>query len=317
MLTLLLPFLADTIAAPVDNTLIRVHEWGVVSFTSLGTEAAGAPGGTYGFDPFGMVCVDAPVVWFHGSPFTGTFTARAGMGFVSAAYPEPTEGFEGATPQTVSWLIEGRSPVPFDEAPHRNSAAAVNDVLDNRNPVPHVPENTPFLWAMDHWRDVPCLDLFDGEGNYLDRFLYYETLIPDGIQARMNTVVEDGRHLAGLFSPEGLLITTGEESEVFVYIIIPLPVLTDALRLPLESSDVQEKLCDWAGGNLKSQEIAALWNTWEPFFRERPAGERWLLFPLPPETVESISNISLSVDNSYYEAMVEYHRLFLGLVRLE
>jgi hypothetical protein len=300
MLTLLLPFLADTVVAPVDDMMIRVHEWGVVSFTSFGTEAAGAPGDTYGFDPFGMVCVDAPVVWFHGSPFTGTFTARAGMGFVSAVYPEPTEGFEGATPQVVSWRIEGRNPVPFDEAPD-----------------PHVPENTPFLWAMDHWRDVPCLDLFDGDGNYLDRFLYYETLIPDGIQARMNTVVEDGRHLAGLFSPEGLLITTGEDSEVHVYTIIPLPVLTDAIRLPLESTEVNEKLCDWAGGNLKSQEIAALWNTWEPFFRERPAGERWLLFPLPPETVESISNISLTVDNSYFATMVEYHRLFLGLVRLE
>lgn len=300
MLTLLLPFLADTIVAPVDDMMIRVHEWGVVSFTSFGTEAAGAPGDTYGFDPFGMVCVDAPVVWFHGSPFTGTFTARAGMGFVSAAYPEPTEGFEGATPQVVSWRIGGRNPVPFDEAP-----------------APHVPENTPFLWAMDHWRDVPCLDLFDGEGNYLDRFLYYETLIPDGIQARMNTVVEDGRQLAGLFSPEGLLITTGEDSQVHVYTIIPLPVLTDAVRLPLEGAEVNEKLCDWAGGNLKSQEIEALWNTWEPFFRERPADERWLLFPLPPETVESISNISLSVDNSYFETTVEYHRLFLGLVRLE
>ncbi|MCK7506565.1 MAG: hypothetical protein MZV70_22565 [Desulfobacterales bacterium] len=76
----------------------------------------------------------------------------------------------------VSWQIQGRNPVPFDEAM-----------------APHVPENTPFLWAMDHWRDVPCLDLFDNDGNYLDRFLYYETLIPDGIQARMNTVVEDGR----------------------------------------------------------------------------------------------------------------------------
>jgi len=300
MLTLLLPFLADTVVVPVDDTLIRVHEWGVVSFTSFGTEAAGAPGDTYGFDPFGMVCVDAPVVWFHGSPFSGTFTARAGMGFVSVAYPEPTEGFEGATPQVVSWRIEGRNPVPFDEAP-----------------TPQVPENTPFLWAMDNWRDAPCLDLFDGECNYLDRFLYYETLIPDGIQARMNTVVEDGRHLAGLFSPEGLLITTGEGSEVHVYTIIPLPVLTDALRLPLESTEVHEKLCDWAGGNLKSQEIAALWNTWQPFFRDRPAGERLLLFPLPPETVESISNISLSVDSPYYAATVEYHRLFLGLVRLE
>lgn len=299
MLTLLLPFLADTVVAPMDNTLIRVHEWGVVSFTSFGTEAAGAPGDTYGFDPFGMVCVDAPVVWFHGSPFSGTFTARAGMGFVSVAYPEPTEGFEGATPQMVSWRIEGRNPVPFDEAP-----------------TPDVPGNTPFLWAMDHWRDVPCLDLFDAEGNYLDRFLYYETLIPDGIQARMNTVVVDGRHLAGLFSPEGLLIVTGAEPKIHVYSIIPLPVLTYALRLPLESTDVHEKICDWAGGNLKSQEIAALWNTWEPFFRERPADERWLLFPLPPETVESISSISLILDYSY-ATMIEYHRLFLGLVRLE
>jgi hypothetical protein len=79
---------------------------------------------------------------------------------------------------------------------------------------------------------------------------------------------------------------------------------------------VLEKLCDWGGGNLKSQEIEALWNTWEPFFRARPLGERWLLFPLPPATVEQISTVNLSLEAPGF-GRVEYHRMFLGLVRLE
>jgi hypothetical protein len=60
MLPILFPILADTVVAPVDDfTLIRVHEWGVVTFTSVGTSVTGAPEDTYGFDPFGMVLVDA------------------------------------------------------------------------------------------------------------------------------------------------------------------------------------------------------------------------------------------------------------------
>ncbi len=300
MLPILFPILADTVVAPVDDfTLIRVHEWGVVTFTSVGTSVTGAPEDTYGFDPFGMVLVDAPVVWFHGAPFSGTFTARAEMGFISAAYPEPHGEFQGMTPVAAAWRIEGRMPVPFEEAPS-----------------PDVPENTPFAWAMDHWRDVPCLDLYTADGDYLDRFLYYETAIPDGLHARMNTVVEDGRQLAGFFSPEGILLETGPEPVARVFRIIPLPADRETARLPLERDGVLEKLCDWGGGNLKSQEIEALWNTWEPFFRARPLGERWLLFPLPPATVEQISTVNLSLEAPGF-GRVEYHRMFLGLVRLE
>lgn len=302
MFPLLFPLIADTVVVPpFDATLVRVHEWGVVLFTSAGSEATGAPGGFYGFDPFGPLLVDAPVVWFHGAPFRGTFTVRAGMGFISAAYPQPAEGYEGLTPATAVWNILGAVPVPFDEAP-----------------VPVVPENTPFEWAMDSWRDVPCLELYDHEGRPLDRFLYYETAIPDGIHSRMNTVVDDGVQLAGHFSPEGLLIATGPEPAVHTHHIVPLPSLSDsrdALRLPLSRQGTLDRLCDWAGGNLKSQEIEALWRTWEPFFMERPEGERWLLFPLPPELVESISSINLELENPRYTS-VEYHRLFLGLVRL-
>ncbi len=299
MLPILFPFLADTVMPPEDFTMIRVHEWGVVTFSSSGTTATGAPEDTYGFDPFGMVLVDAPVVWFHGAPFTGTFTARAEMGFISAAYPEPRGKPQDAAPIAAVWRIEGRMPRPFEKVPS-----------------PVVPENTPFAWAMEHWRDVPCLDLYGDDGGYLDRFLYYETAIPDGFHARMNTVVENGIQLAGFFSPEGLILETGPEPAVNEFRIVPLPGREENARLPLERDGVLAKLCGWAGGNLKSQEIEALWNTWEPFFMERPRGERWLLFPLPPATVGQISTISL-IPESPGVGDVEYHRLFLGLVRLE
>jgi hypothetical protein len=303
MLPLLFPLLADTVIAPYphDYGQVRVHEWGVVTFTSAGTEITGAPGGLYGHDPFGLLLVDAPVVWFHGEPFGGTFTVRAEMGFITTAYPKPSEGFSGPTPVTASWRIVGRMPQPFTEVPR-----------------PSVPENTPFRWAMDFWRDVPCLDLYTQEEVYLDRFLYYETAIPDGLHARMNTVVENGRQLAGFFSPDGIRIVTGPEPLIRPDRIVPLPLVgsrSTAIRTTMHRQEILDRLCDWAGGNLKSHEIAALWNTWEPFFTERPPGEIWLLFPLPPETVEGISSIHLQPDDPHLS--VEYHRLFLGLVRLE
>lgn len=301
MLNLLFPLLADTtIIALPDYEQIRVHEWGVVTFTSSGTEATGAPGGFYGHDPFGALLVDAPVVWFHGAPFSGTFTVRANAGFITTAYPEPSGHFEGQTPRAAEWRIAGRMPVPFAEAPR-----------------PTVPENTPFRWAMDFWRDVPCLDLYTPEGHYLDRFLYYETGIPDGLHSLIGVDIDNGRQLAGFYSPYGLGITTGPEPEVRGVRIIPLPYLRerDSMRLPMGTDEILATLCDWAGGNLKSHQIEALWQTWEPFFSDRPRGERWLLFPLPPETVEEISTIQLVLYDSRVE--VGYHRLFLGLVRTD
>ena len=314
MIPLLFPFLADTvIAPPPDFEDIFVNEWGVVVFTSEGTTVAGAPGenGTlfFGRAPYGELMVDAPVIWIHGAFFNnGTFTVRANQGELTAIYPEGFTTDDENFSRVATWNISAPPPIPFLERPD-----------------PPESEGVPFAWAMPFWRDVPSRDLFlTDTDEYLGNFLYYEAGIflwqpPDQIY--------DAGSLAGYYSPEGLSVTTGDEPLVQRIQLVPLPDGSGGNRIgePLDDQEVCEVICDWAGGNLKSQEIEALWNTWKPFFRteaicdeiamdRRGQGERWILFPLPWDEVERISSIHLEIEN-WQGGTIQYNRLFLGLVR--
>ncbi len=318
MLPLLFPFIVDTvIAPPVDFTDLFVNEWGVVVFTSEGTTIAGAPDENgnlyYGRQVFGELLVDAPVIWIHGAFFEdATLTVKAVQGSLTALFPDPdaTLNNENDRPIVASWNISAPPPLPRRERPE-----------------PIIPPDTPFGWAMGFWRDVPSLDLFSAEsGDYMANFLYYEAGIPywetmDGIF--------DAKILAGFYAPDGLLITAGHDPQVERIQLIPLP---DGSGIPVEMAgllsdeEVCDIICDWAGGNLKSEEITALWQTWEPFFTtmsiddeyaldRRGVDEQWILFPLPWDVVEEISTIRLKVHDSV-ERNITYNRLFLGLVRL-
>ncbi len=328
MIPLLLPFLIDTvIAPPLDYEDLFVNEWGVVVFNYEGATVAGAPDENgnvlYGRDVFsGSLCVDAPVIWIHGAYFEdATLTVKARQGALTELFPEPDATFGGTQPVTASWNI--RAPIP---AARRERPELV------------IPPDTPFGWAMGFWREVPSLDLFSPEtDDYLGNFLYYEAGVPiwDGPRE-----IYDPRTLAGYYSPEGLIITTGDEPVIERVQLVPLP---DGSGTPpgfedhLSDDQVHEIICDWAGGNLKSQEITALWQTWKPFFTsqgndgdvlyDRPVidqisidgrfqEETWILFPLPWDVVEGISSINLEVHDSVNRD-ITYNRLFLGLVRVQ
>lgn len=318
MLPFLFPFIADTvIAPPPDYTDLFVNEWGVVVFTSEGTTVAGAPDENgnlfYGRQVFGELCVDAPVIWIHGAFFNdATLTVKTAEGSLTALFPLPDVTFndDNDRPIIASWNISAPPPLPRRERP---------ELI--------IPPETPFGWAMNYWRDVPSLDLFSAEnGEYMANFLYYEAGIPywedlDGIF--------DARVLAGRYAPDGLLITAGHEPQVERIQLIPLPSgsgIPAHLAGPLSNDEVRYIICDWAGGNLKSEEITALWETWEPFFStlsmddefaldRRGLDEQWILFPLPWDVVEEISTIRLEVHDTV-DRNITYNRLFLGLVRV-
>ena len=315
MIPLLFPFLADTvIAPPPDFDEIFVNEWGVVVFTSDGTTVAGAPdenGGLYfGREPYGELMVDAPVIWIHGAFFEeATFTVKANMGELTALYPEGYSTDDDGFIQAASWHISAPPPVPL-----------------LRRPAPPEADGVPFAWAMPFWREVPSRDLFSAETDeYLGNFLYYEAGIlfwqgPEGIY--------EPEILAGHYSPEGFTITTGDEPVVERTQLVPLPDGTGGnySREPLNDQEICDVICDWAGGNLKSQEIEALWNTWKPFFQtetpydelsadRRGQGEKWIMFPLPWDEVDKISSINLDIEGAP-DRIIHYNRLFLGLVRV-
>ena len=110
--------------------------------------------------------------------------------------------------------------------------------------------------------------------------------------------------------------------------LVPLPDGTGGPSAgeAMNDEQVMDHLCGWAGGNLKSAEIEALWNTWKPFFSaggptdiltadESSPEEVWILFPLPPDEIERISSISLEVHDPKHR-IIHYNRLFLGLLRV-
>ncbi len=320
MLPLLLPFLLDTvIAPPMDYEDLFVNEWGIVVFNSTGADVASSPdeNGNVPFvlEPFQReLMVDAPVIWIHGAYFEdATLTVKAVQGSLTTIFPAPDASFGQDSLMAVSWDIAANPPVTRRERP---------ELI--------IPQGTPFGWAMGFWRDVPSLDLYSAEtDDYMANFLYYEMRIPvwetpDGIS--------DAKVFAGYYSPEGLLITTGDEPTVERIQLIPLP---DGSGSPpgqignLSSEDIDEVICGWAAGNLKSEEISAIWQTWKPFFNRSnlPASEdesiqdrlgteeKWILFPLPWDVVEEISTINLDVHDSV-NRQITYNRLFLGLVRI-
>lgn len=317
MFPLLFPFLTDTvIAPPYDYQDIFVNEWGVVVYTSEGTTLAGAPdenGDVYfGREVYGPLLVDAPVIWIHGAFFTeATLTVRANQGWLSTIYPDARTEAGEDMPVTASWDISAPPPTPMTARPEPPDA-----------------EGVPFAWAMDLWRAVPSRDLYsERTGEYLGNFLYYEAGIP---YWQPPDDAWDPMLLAGHYATDGLRITTGATPVVERVRLVPLPGGSggEGERNPLEDDEVLSIICGWAGGNLKSQEIDALWGTWKPFFQTDEPTDRlsdsegspgsdevWILFPLPPAEVEKISSIELQF-SSRIPGVVTYNRLFLGLVRV-
>lgn len=288
----LIPFLIDTSMVYEDpETLNMVHEWGVVVFEQTGSLLCGGPWPEplYPDD----ACAEAPVIWIHGEPFSGTFTVtlpeNEALTFV---YPQPSLLSEGR----AEWNIAAGIPESFEETlpPYEQSIYY-----------------GPFSWALDSWRAVPSLPLFIGGAGVTEKFLYYEcTVHPDFTdnffhwEASGNPAFSPGAVTEALyFTPNGIFLVEPGTGE-FIPLDMPMGGETDPEFAP-------EVFCGWADSRLKSTEITALWETWRPELTEE--GSYWLVFPIPAEYHEEISTIHLATDTWGTQA---YERLFLGAVKL-
>jgi hypothetical protein len=322
MIPLFFCALVDTVAVTHDLQTVRVHEWGVVQLDYGPREAVGAewcyPDDHGIFQYGGMMMVDAPVVWFHGPDFTGTFTVDIWTGNLTVRYPEPDRIEEqpallgGLFPsERVVWEgLVGRNDRPLDD---RFSADRISSTGCD-------PES--FRWAVPWWREVPSLTVSRESDRWSDRFIYYECTteafsVVDDLPVQDETMPCSAWQ--GTYSGPALVFAWDtEDGGLLVESIdveMPDPDIHSADLsefVPVDPDRMAQILCMWARSNFKSEEMTALWRTWEPVIRTRCGmfGERIMLFPLPGETVESISTLHLETDQGYF---VEYHRLFLGL----
>lgn len=285
----LIPLLVDTVIA-IDNpnALHIAHEWGVVVFEQSGSVYCGGPGHLEWMVP-GDACAEAPVVWIHGEPFQGAFSVSVPPGeSLIFTHPQPTV----YSTDKARWEISAGQQEVIEETP--------------------IPYSGPYQWALESWRSVPSLPLTVLATGEVEKFLYYECTVNSELTENLfhwgatgNPVVDHNLIPEALyFSPWGVFPVdlTGEE-------FIPVDLL-----LPAETAPdlVEETFCRWGDSMLKSSEITALWETWQPVLSEE--GSYWLVFPIPEVFHVMISSISLETGR-YGD--VEYHRLFLGAVELQ
>ncbi|OPL17649.1 MAG: hypothetical protein AVO35_09480 [Candidatus Aegiribacteria sp. MLS_C] len=282
---LLATALLDTvIAVPGDGT-VQVHEWGVVTFIE-GSVVPGSDPATVSHwqtpfqqDPEQEMVVRAPVVYFYGPAFSGTFVVRAGSASFIETWPTPASMTDGPC-ATASWNIIGTSAREEGGTPGYPPGTGC------------IPEDLLELWREPLSKNL----LFDDGGS--ESFIYYECSIDGGTGAWDPVrTSEDGFSLDPDYA--GPVMSFARDGGSVVMVDPP-------------EEEVIETLCDWAEGTMKTKELEGMWATWEEWiYGGSWQGDTLLIFPLPQSTVEGITGIELITDG-----MMEilYSRFFLGVL---
>lgn len=310
MIPLFFSLLVDTIIVNPNFETVRVHEWGVIQMDYGFQEAVGAewcyPDDHGVFHSGELMVVDAPVVWFHGPGFTGTFTVEIMNGSLTTRYPEPDHIEQRHSPLRTALPLERvvwedltfTSPTPADGLRADDKISDMHCEMEN------------FGWAVPWWRQVPSLTITRESDDWSDQFIYYECTT--GNRPLSDEAFCRDRGASSYKGPA--LVFTWDDGEL----VSKRAEVGDSIGIPgcyISFDQIKETLCMWAGNNFKSEEIEALWLTWEPVIRGRCEmyGEMVLLYPLSDDVVDSISRLILETDQGYF---VEYHRLFLGLTAI-
>jgi len=299
----MIPFLLTLAAlsqAAAGGDAIAVHEWGVVLYGSDDAVAVGAPA----VDPLGAICVDAPVLTFHGAPFTGD-VAVCSLGEITAVYPDPDgaggaiSGILGGLGSCVRW--EGLSVGPGMPSDADRWAG---------------PPVAGFDWAVGLWRVPGVSRVSRSRDAFEDAFLYYEVEFgEDGLPVPLEGLAPAGtppEELSGdvlVFRRRDGWVTADFESPAAdrraVDESLPTDVQTGGAGGALQTVRA------WADGLLTEEELGAMWGTWEPYILYGDwQGDSLLVFPLPQPLIERISTIVVTPD---VDLPVTISRFFLGM----
>lgn len=293
----ILSMLLFVLSSGSAEEVVEVHEWGVVQADEVTPSAVGARRGY--LDDHGIIqppeamAVDAPVVWFHGPAFTGSFQVEVTDGYFTTLIPEPecSDILDETQiqPRVSSVVWDHLECFPAEEMPH------------DRRATPGFYVSEGYEWAMDFWRRVPSLTVSYSDADYLDRFIYYECSA-SGIFQNDDPF--------GDYSGEWLLFSE-DDRELSASLCSGLPSDPFVEEVDLNTEKIMEILAEWGENQFMDEEISALWMTWEPAFRTQCLvyGQEVFFLPLSHEQTEDISTLQLETDQGY---RVSYSRLFLA-----
>ena len=308
MLPLMFVALVDTvIAPPADLNTIYVHEWGAVTFADEIVIGAVPPSDPYEnfttHNEWDEPISRAPVVYFYGASFQGTFTVTVPSGRFIETWPVPGELIAIAPLQMYNssraeWTISGTS---WGEP-------GINDISPGSDQLSFSPE------ILDIWRRPPSLPLEFADGAR-EKFVYYECAL---------TPQNNNDFYPAIITDEGIVLDPEYHGELMRFIKLDGEVILNPiagrygtrreLQQATEYGDIHETLCSWADGTMKSDEINAMWSTWEDWIYSGSwSGNTLVVFPLSDETVERMSSITLE---TIKEHEIEYSRFYVGIISI-
>jgi len=295
--------LMDTIIAEPDYGTVHVHEWGAVTFSEenviFGANPMTDPNSDFiPPDHWDEPVARAPIVYFYGEPFTGTFTVNVHSGNFIETLPVPsslvsTSPMPPENSYSATWVITGTS-----NEQHRDITGIEYSCISAD--------------LLKIWRE-PSSYLLDFDTGAQEKFVYYEcSLHPSSGDAFYPVLLQnDGAVLDPDYTgPVMRFLKDGDT--VNMELITAWTEPEQAINASDQNLDVPEILCDWAGGSMKSEELNSMWDTWKSWiFDGSWSGDTLLVFPLPINTIEGMTSINLAV-GSY--ANVEYSRFYLGII---
>ena len=293
--------LMDTVIAPMDFGTVYVHEWGAVTFTEESIVFGANPLTDPNSDPIAPYqweepVARAPIVYFYGAEFSGTFTARVHSGYFIETLPFPAD-------------LESTSPMPPQQS--YNAAWRISETTLNEEYLvgEYYCVSSDLL---ETWRKPPSYVLTFSDGSR-EKFIYYECVLNPTSEDEFYPILlqENGAVLDPDYRGPAMWFVKDGETVVMDRIMGDDPL--QGIITPDGPQNIYPGiLCDWAGGTMKSEELVSMWDTWESWiFDGSWSGDTLLVVPLPGSTIEGMTTIALQT-NEYHD--VEYSRFYLGIL---
>lgn len=291
-------------ADPGEEAIV-LHEWGVVVYQAGTVTATGGCGSwIIPEEPVAR----APVVYFHGAPFTGSVRV-ASIGTIFDTYPTPDISWGGLEMMGgLGSCIEWTHLEVFDPAARE---------MRRGLPDPFQTPSGDLWWAAAQWRTPDALVLERSDG-FQDCFLYYEVdLTGTGMFVPVAGMAPEGTGPDELVTGEMLLFHRSPDGVLTFELLQGGDPGMAGSTAPFAYSYEESRsiIGGWASDCLTDPEIEAMWTTWQPFLKDGEwGGSSLLVFRMPSPMVERVSTIIVTSDQGL---PVVQERFLLGMAPIQ